>query len=247
MRRSVIVLFVTAAAAFAAEDPLALNDPLRQLMVDTTTKGDGDFLTRTAVAPLPVDGDEESAGLALRPPDALASATRSDPLERFRRGSDTNAIPQLTAYLQQHPGRADGWQLLGEILFRQRDFAGAEKALSKARDLMPLNSKALNDYAASLIMQSKLPEAAALLEAELARRPDNHAARFNLACVAVRQGRPAGALDHLARLERERWPDLALHLTDSDLDPLRRLPEFIKLETRVKAARGRPAGPIQGI
>lgn len=248
MKRACLALLCLLLRAAAAEDPLALNDPLRQLMVDTVTKGDGDFLTRASVTPLPVDGEEEtSEGLALRPPDAVANANQSDQLERFRRGSDTNAIPQLEAYLAQHPGRADGWQLLGEILFRQRDFAGAEKALSKARDLMPLNSKTLNDYAASLIMQAKLPEAAALLEAELARRPGNQAARFNLACVAVRQGRPSNAMDHLRRLEKEKWPDLLLHLTDSDLDPLRRLPDFVKLEARVTAARSRPIGPIQGI
>ena len=245
MKRAGVALLCLLLRAGAVEDPLALNDPLRQLIVDTTTRGDGDFLTRseTSTSVLTLTDPERTADAL----DAATALTPRDSLERFRHVSDSNAIPQLEALLRQHPGRGPGWQLLGEMRFRQRDYAGAEAAFRQAHDLMPLEGKTLNDLAASLTMQNKLVEAGGLLETELARRPGNQAARFNLACVAVRRGRPAGALEQLKRLEKERWAELSLHLTDSDLDPLRRLPEFVALQARVTAARSLPAGPRQGI
>lgn len=237
--RLVAALFIFPLLAIqAVDDPLALNDPLKQLLVDTATKGDGDFLSRAAptVSPLP---ENNTADEGARPIDPLASVGAHDSLDRYLRTTDTNAIPQLEAYLRQHPGRARGWQLLGEMHFRRRAFPEAEGAFRKAHELVPYDGKALNDYAASLIMQSKLKEASALLESELARRPANHAARFNLACVAVRAGRLAEAMEQLKRLEKERWQELALHIADSDLDPLRRLPEFVALQNRITATPSR--------
>ena len=97
MTRRAIVLSFLAACATAAEDPLALNDPLRQLIVDTTTKGDGDFLTRTEKT-APPDADNQAdlykGGI---------SFDQRDPVVRFRQTGDTNAIPQL-ARITIHSG-----------------------------------------------------------------------------------------------------------------------------------------------
>lgn len=218
------------------EDPAALNDPLAQLIVELRVASETNFLSASAY---PAGGD-----LSIKPSTSSVVATPGskavDPLEAFLRSSDTNVLPQLQAYVQLHPGEARAWRILGDLNFRARNFRDAGSAYQHAYDLDPSDPDTLNNFAANLVMEKKQDRAVELLRDSLLRQPGNHAARFNLACIAAKRGRSDEALKHLQRLETDRWEALRLHISDSDLDSLRPLPAFVELQKRIAAASSVP-------
>lgn len=225
------MLMLALALRSAAEDPLALNDPLKQLIVDTDVRGQN-ILTQSLTNRV-VEQPGPSASLS---PD-------EDVLEDFLRGSDPRIIPQLEAFLRKHPGNARAWEHLGSLYFRQQRLPEALEKFEQAYQLDPGRPSVLNNYAACNISIGRLDRARELLFQLLTVRPEDHAARFNLACLHAKQGRPDACLRELEKLELASWKDLSLHVSDSDLDSVRSLPAFIALQTRLRA-KERPV-PIQ--
>lgn len=225
-------LLLALALRSAAEDPLALNDPLRQLIVDTDVQGQNILTQMATNRPAPETARDDAA---IGPAD--------NALEEFLRGSDPKIVPQLEAFLRKHPGSARGWEHLGSLYFRQQRYAEALEKFEHAYRLDPGRPTTLNNYAACNIAVGRLDRARELLFQLLTVRPDDHPARFNLACLHAKQGRPDACIRELEKLEMAAWNGLSLHVTDSDLDSMRSHPAFIALQTRIRA-RERPV-PIQ--
>ena len=228
----VILSALFATAALAVEDPLALNDPLRQLIVDTDVRG-VNILNQTFSNRVDTTADATRNPLG---PDASA-------LDEFLRGNDPRIIPQLEALLRKHPGNSRAWEHLGSLRFREKDYPAALEAFDRAYQLDPGRASILNNYAACNIVGGKLDRARELLFQLLTLRPDDHAARFNLACLLAKQSRNDACVRELEKLELASWKDLPLHVADSDLDSVRSHPAFIALQSRLRA-RERPV-PIQ--
>lgn len=215
-----------AAAVEGDEDPTALNDPLRQLIVGA--------VDAEGVLP-PAATNAIMASAPERRPTARSAPP--GPLLVYRRSTDTNEMPRLKKYLEEHPGDATAWRQLGDQHFRLQEYAAAAAAYRYALDLAGDDPFTINNYAATLVAQQQLEPAREILRAELMRRANNQFARFNLACVEAREGRADEAMRLLLTIEGARWPVLLLHLSDPDLDALRHLPAFITLRERLEKQR----------
>lgn len=166
-------------------------------------------------------------------PEALAPTNATAPL-KLRPGNPEDAL-KMARHLEFHPADADAWRLLGEYHFRRAEYALAATNFSRGLQQSPDDLLCANNLAAALVVLGRLDEARKMLEARVSLHPKNYSMRFNLACIAARQGRKADALDRLIELEQIRWPALSIHLADPDLDPLRGDPPFIAIQKRVQS------------
>ena len=91
----------------------------------------------------------------------------------------------------------------------------------------------------------KWPEAAAALQALLAKAPRSHELLYNTACVLAQGGKPDDAMKLLERLADAGWLDYARFSGDEDLASLRDRPD---LKALVEKMRARPfdVQPTQG-
>lgn len=87
------------------------------------------------------------------------------------------AIAQLAAKMQQDPGNAEGWTLLGRAYQSTRRFAEAAGALKHAHELAPDDADLAIDYAEALVFAGKdrriQGEALALIEQAVKAHPEN--------------------------------------------------------------------------
>ena len=146
--------------------------------------------------------------------DALQGIVRDDPnnaqarlrlgIARLQSGDCTRAEPELHAAAAAGLPSADIYVGLASCLGRRNDLAGAERALAEARRLEPDNPTVLANIGILRAAQGDQAAAIESLTAALARDPDLHEARFNLALAYARAGRRAdagaAARDLLARL-----------------------------------------------
>jgi choline-sulfatase len=145
---------------------------------------------------------------------ALEGLVRDDPrnaqahlrlgIARLQTGDCARAEPELHAAAAAGLPSADIYVGLATCLGRRNDLAGAERALAEARRLEPENAAVLANIGILRAAQGNQAAAIESLMAALARDPDLHEARFNLALAYARAGRradaAAAARDLLARL-----------------------------------------------
>ena len=116
------------------------------------------------------------------------------------------SIAQLRERLRQDPDNHSDWYLLGLALRDSRDFAGAEQAFRRARELAPDNADYAAYLAEMLLIRSGAnppPEAEQLLRRVLELQPGNPQARYYLATLKDIRGDHRGAVDDLLVLLRE--------------------------------------------
>jgi tetratricopeptide (TPR) repeat protein len=105
---------------------------------------------------------------------------------------------------ERAPGEPGGWLVLGEIALRDRQFADAERFLSRAHEASPKDkyvySKLVEARIAELPVDSQVREVETLLKTTAKANP--HLQRV-LARLQKAQGRPDAAADTLARALRE--------------------------------------------
>ena len=82
---------------------------------------------------------------------------------------------------------------LATCLSQRGDLAGAERALAEARRIEPDNPAVIANLGLLRASKGDLSAAIQLLSAALAADPNLHEARFNLAVVYAKAGRPADA------------------------------------------------------
>jgi len=145
---------------------------------------------------------------------ALEGLVRDDPrnaqahlrlgIARLQAGDCARAEPELHAAAAAGLPSADIYVGLATCLGRRNDLAGAERALGEARRLEPDSPTVLANIGILRAAQGNQGAAIESLMAALARDPDLHEARFNLALAYARAGRradaAAAARDLLARL-----------------------------------------------
>jgi cytochrome c-type biogenesis protein CcmH len=123
-------------------------------------------------------------------------------------------VAQLAARLEDEPGNAQGWRMLGRSYTVLREPQKPAEAFGRAAALSPEDRDLQLDYAAALLTASGTgeppPEAVARLEAILAQDPANPDALYYLGEVRRRQGDAAGA----ARL----WQRLLAQLPEESED-----------------------------
>lgn len=97
--------------------------------------------------------------------------------------------------------------LRGRLAYQAGDLAGALGWFERARERAPTSAAAGIGRAAALAGLERRDEAAAELEAVLAREPDQATARFNLATLALSRGDLTAAESHFLRYVEQRPED----------------------------------------
>ena len=106
-------------------------------------------------------------------------------------------LPQLTAHLEENPGDARGWRLLGTTYLRLQRFVDADQALSKAYALNEGDADLMLQLAdaKAMVANGQLEgEPQALVEKALLQRPDDVRGNWMLGIAYQQQGKPAEAV-----------------------------------------------------
>jgi tetratricopeptide (TPR) repeat protein len=112
-------------------------------------------------------------------------------LKQRRADEAIRVLDQLT---RDYPGSREPWFFLGQALHRVGDYAGAERALSKAIELAPGFAEAYNYLGACQLRQGKLPDADGAFRKAIKLKPDFALAYSNLGRGLLQQKDQAGAL-----------------------------------------------------
>ena len=118
-------------------------------------------------------------------------------------------IAGLEARLQQQPGDAQGWQMLGWSYMRTQRPADAAKAYGRAVALEPGNVEYLSAQGEAMVQsEGKVSDdAAALFRRALKGDPADPRARYFLAIYRDQQGDHAGAINDFVALLKSAPPD----------------------------------------
>jgi cytochrome c-type biogenesis protein CcmH len=140
------------------------------------------------------------------PPAQEAQAT--DP-QGHPMGEVAKMIAGLEARLQQQPGDAQGWQMLGWSYMRTQRPADAAKAYGHAVSIDPTNVEYLSAQGEAMVQaEGKVSdEAAALFRRALKGDPADPRARYFLAIHRDQQGDHAGAINDFVALLKSAPPD----------------------------------------
>jgi tetratricopeptide (TPR) repeat protein len=126
------------------------------------------------------------------------SANEHDNLGRIyeSEGKPDLALQQYEEALKQDKKHVPTYLLLGDLLFRRKDFPGAEKALGEAVRLDPKNGDACNNLAWVYIQSGKnLDNARELAERALTLYPEHRPFYLDtLGVVLLKLGRPHEAI-----------------------------------------------------
>jgi tetratricopeptide (TPR) repeat protein len=96
--------------------------------------------------------------------------------------------------VEQEPGNAQGWYLLGALCQARGDLAAALAHLGEALRLRPAFAEALNQRGAVLAQQGRPAEAVEHFRQALRQQPDQAEMQTNLALALLQQGRHAQAV-----------------------------------------------------
>jgi tetratricopeptide (TPR) repeat protein len=137
---------------------------------------------------------------------AAAAASRHDPqFERakqlFQAGSLDEALAATNAGLARSPNSVDGLNLLGMILFQQKQFAESEVALQKALKIDPRSKVTLNNLAITYVTQEKFDQAEVAFRKILAIDRQNRIANYNFGLLLLTRQRPKEAVTALQRVQ----------------------------------------------
>lgn len=145
---------------------------------------------------------------------ALRTGERSN-IKRAQKLLDLGRVPQAIALLQQmveeYPGSATCWLMLGRALVHQQSWAAAEQALAKALRLAPENPEIHVQMGVALYYAWN-PRAAAHFRKAIQTQPDCAPAYYNLGLWLARIHDAAGATDAFRQAIR-----IQPNLTDAHL------------------------------
>ncbi len=137
-----------------------------------------------------------------------AQSAAADP-KAHPMGEVANMIAGLEAKLQQNPGDAQGWQMLGWSYMRTGRPADAAKAYAKAVAIDPANVEYLSAEGEAMVQsEGKVSdEAAAIFQRALKGDPADPRARYFLAIHRDQKGDHAGAMNDFVALLKSAPPD----------------------------------------
>jgi tetratricopeptide (TPR) repeat protein len=165
----------------------------------------------------------------------------------FKQGHAGEALTLFTQVVADYPDSDEAWFSLGEALYRNRNYAGAEEAMQKAVGLAPEFAEAHRYLGLARFHQGKLPAAADSFRKATQLKPDFALAYENLAHCLLQQKDEPGAVAAFRTAVRCK-PDFVevrlelaelLHRTGYDADALAEVRQALQL---------RPADPkVQGL
>ena len=117
-------------------------------------------------------------------------------------GRHFEAITAAEEHLKDHPGDAQVSTLLGAAQIMSRDYDGADRTLSGALQLSPLNRDLVQNLTELRRLQKRPAEAAALIDEYLARNPSDDYFIFKRAMADVAGDLPAERRASVARRSR---------------------------------------------
>jgi cytochrome c-type biogenesis protein CcmH len=151
-------------------------------------------------------------------PELTSKVADAAPVEAAAQATDPGAHPMgevakmiagLEARLQQQPGDAQGWQMLGWSYMRTQRPADAAKAYGHAVALDPGNVEYLSAQGEAMVQaEGKVSgDAAAIFRRALKGDPADPRARYFLAMYRDQQGDHAGAINDFIALLKSAPPD----------------------------------------
>jgi cytochrome c-type biogenesis protein CcmH/NrfG len=117
--------------------------------------------------------------------------SQADLLERQGRSGD--AIALLQRVVREHPREVSAWVLLGQVLRRRDDLAGAERALERAVAAGRDHVEAWFQLGVVRVFLGRKKEAAHAFREAARLKPDHTLAHFNLGICLKDTGDPTGA------------------------------------------------------
>jgi tetratricopeptide (TPR) repeat protein len=123
------------------------------------------------------------------------------------KSQSAQAIPLLRQIVLLQPANSTAHAMLGSLEYRHGDYAPAAADFAAADEAIGSKPDALMVYALCLAHVNRLPDAIARLEQVLALRPDDAAARYDLALLQWRSDDSAAALSTLQPLLDARVAD----------------------------------------
>lgn len=174
--------------------------------------------------------EELRAALESDPDDFLLRTRLAEVL--IARGELDRAERQLKRALAREPTAELSWIALAELHRRRGDEEAAERAARRALRVEPRRPEALLWLAERYRERGELERAAELYRQGLAQHPDLAAAHLGLGRVAIAEGHPAAAREHLAcYLELDRSdPATVASLAEAHLGAGEALPAIELLE-----------------
>jgi tetratricopeptide (TPR) repeat protein len=148
-----------------------------------------------------------------------ASTSNHDPqFERakqlFQKGALDEALATTNQGLSHTPNSLDGLNLLGMILFQQRNFGQSEAALQRALKIDPRSTATLNNLAICFVTQQKFDPAERTFRNILAIEPQNRSANYNFGLLLLARQRPREAVLALQRV-RPADPSVRVSLVEA--------------------------------
>jgi hypothetical protein len=101
----------------------------------------------------------------------------------------------------------------------------------------PRNSRLRSQHALLLALEGRFAEADAEIPMILRDAENNrgyHHVTYDLACIAALQGKVKPATEWLRRTANTGMPNYTLMSRDTNLDPIRQAPEFVKFMDELK-------------
>lgn len=119
-------------------------------------------------------------------------------VELLESGSTYRAVDAFMAAVAANPAYADAWAMLARCQYELGEYERAASFVAEAYKYGPRSPSLVTLEAFSRIGQGKLTEARALLDEALARLPNDRDARFGMALLDLRNGRPGDARARLS-------------------------------------------------
>jgi cytochrome c-type biogenesis protein CcmH len=159
-------------------------------------------LCATALYALMGHPELTSKAAEIAPVEAAATDPQATDPKSHPMGEVAKMIAGLEARLQQQPGDAQGWQMLGWSYMRTQRPADAAKAYGHAVSIDPANVEYLSAQGEAMVQaEGKVSdEAAALFRRALKGDPADPRARYFLAMYRDQQGDHAGAINDFVAL-----------------------------------------------
>jgi tetratricopeptide (TPR) repeat protein len=137
------------------------------------------------------DDPFEAEAILLRG-DARALTEHTHPL--LAAGRLVEAGRLIDRLVQEHPGHAETWLLVGRYRMLRKEAPGAEEALRRHLELAPRSAQGWFQLGLALLNQNRLPESAEAFRKATEIKPDFGPAFFNRGLALARAGRSEEAI-----------------------------------------------------
>ena len=153
------------------------------------------LLAGKAGATLQAGSDAKKPAVALQKPSPFRDAE-----ELVRQGKFPEAENRIQQELQQNPGNAEGYALLGVVQTEEKKYPEATEAFEHSLKLNPKSNKVRNSLGNSYVLQGNLDMAEKEFRESVRLNPGDHDGNYNLGLVLLAKKKPAEAILYLQKV-----------------------------------------------